>query len=183
MMTQETLWKIDLTASEISFKVRHLLWSTIEGRFNIFTAEMRSADIDRFLDARFEVLVDIYSIDTGETDRDEHLKSMDFLHADQHPEMAITATGLTHLEGDHYRLPAQVTIKGVTRTIVFDVLFGGEAAKDGFGNFRLEFEVKGSIDRKDFGVNYSILGEGGNLVVAEEVQLYGRLQFVRDMAS
>lgn len=182
MTTSDTLWKADAAASEISFKVKHLLLATVSGSFNLFKAEMRAADLDRFLDARFEALIDVYSIDTGETDRDEHLKSADFLNADMHPEIAITAAGLTPIEGDRYRLPAHLTIKGVTRPVVFDVLFGGEAAKDGFGNFRLEFELKSTIARKDFGINYSILGEGGSLVVAEEVQLYARLQFVRVLA-
>jgi len=177
----DTLWKVDNAASDISFKVKHLVVATIPGHFSMFKAEMRAADLDRFLDAKFEVLIDVFSIDTGETDRDEHLKSADFLHADMHPEIAVTASGLTHIEGDRYRLPAQLTIKGVTQSVVFDVLFGGEAAKDGFGNFRLEFEFKTTIGRKDFGINYSILGEGGSLVVAEDVQLYARLQFVRVM--
>lgn len=173
-----TYWEIDPAHSEIHFKIKHLVISTVTGAFRIFSGTLENDDPENFENARIEVTLDVYSIDTNETDRDEHLKSPEFFDADQFPEIKFRSSSFTHKNGDHYDLTGNLTLKGITRQVALEVLFGGEA-KDGFGKFRAGFEVSGTIRRKDFGLVYEGITEGGGLVLGEDVKLAANIQFVR----
>lgn len=173
-----TFWEIDPAHSEVHFKIRHLVISTVTGAFRIFSGTLENDDNESFENARVAFTLDVYSIDTNETDRDEHLKSPEFFDADQFPEIHFKSTSFHHKSGDHYDLAGNLTLKGVTRPVTLEVLFGGEA-KDGFGNFRAGFEVSGTINRKDFGLAYNGVTEAGGLVVGDEVKLAANVQFVR----
>lgn len=173
-----TYWEIDPAHSEIHFKIKHLVISTVTGAFRIFNGTLENDDPENFEHARITAVIDVYSIDTNETDRDEHLKSAEFFNADAFPEIRFESTSFTHKQGDHYDLAGNLTVKGVTKPVVLEVLFGGEA-KDGFGKFRAGFEVNGTIRRKDFGLVYEGITEAGGLVLGEDVKLAANIQFVR----
>lgn len=173
-----TYWEIDPAHSEIHFKIKHLVISTVTGAFRIFSGTLENDDPENFENARIAVTIDVYSIDTNETDRDEHLKSAEFFDADQFPEIKFKSSAFTHKNGDHYDLTGNLTLKGITRQVTLEVLFGGEA-KDGFGRDRAGFEVNGTIRRRDFGLTYNGITEAGGLVVGDDVKLAANIQFVR----
>lgn len=171
-------WILDLAHSDIQFKIRHLLIANISGHFRVFSGIMYAGK-DDFTDAEFKLTVDIYSVDTNNTERDEHLKSPDFFNADYYPEMEFVSQSFNHVEGDNYKLTGSITIKGITKTVTFDVLFGGEA-KDGFGNMRAGFDISGEIDRTEFNIHSKETTEAGGLVLGEDIKLHANIQFIKE---
>lgn len=170
-------WVIDLAHSEIHFKIRHLVISNITGAFRKFEGRFVTGDHDNFNDAYFTLKIDVYSIDTYNRDRDEHLKSADFFDADTYPEIEFLSSSFTHIEGDKHQLAGDLTIKGVTRQVTLDVLFGG-IAKDGFGIDRAGFEITGTINRNDFNIHANDVTEAGGLVLGENIKLQANVQFI-----
>ncbi|MGQ2982533.1 YceI family protein [Flavobacterium sp.] len=172
-------WTIDPAHSELEFKIRHLVISTITGKFRIFSGTMVTARHDDFGNAIFTLEADVYSIDTNNRDRDEHLKSPDFFNADAFPKIEFKSTSFVHVEGDEHKLTGLLTIKGITKEVVLDVLFGGEA-KDGFGISRAGFEINGVINRNDFDIHSADVTEAGGLVLGEDIRLHANIQFTND---
>ena len=174
MATQH--WILDPAHSDISFKIRHLVISTVSGTFNIFSGRFVTPQHDSFSAAYFTLNIDVYSIDTNNRDRDDHLKSPDFFNADEFPEIEFLSTEFNHIDGDNYTLTGDITIKGISKQVTLDVLFGGEA-KDGFGIMRAGFEITGTINRTDFGIHSADVTEAGGLVLGEDIKLHANLQF------
>ena len=172
-------WVIDPAHSEVHFKIRHLVISTITGSFKVFSGTMVTPEHDKFDNAFFTINIDVYSIDTNNRERDEHLKSADFFSADDYPEIVFRSKSFVHHDGDHYKLTGDFTIKGVTRTVTLNVLFGGQA-KDGFGISRAGFEITGEINRNDFNIHSSDVTEAGGLVIGEDIKLHANLQFTNE---
>jgi polyisoprenoid-binding protein YceI len=173
-------WVIDPAHSEIQFKIRHLVISTITGSFRVFSGTMATPQHDDFTNASFALKIDVYSIDTNNTQRDEHLKSADFFEADTYPEIIFQSSDFKHIEGDEHELTGALTIKDVTKTVVLNVLFGGEA-KDGFGINRAGFEITGTINRNDFNIHASDVTEAGGLVLGEDIKLHANIQFTNEV--
>ena len=178
MATQH--WVLDPAHSEIHFKIRHLVISTITGSFNIFSGRLTTPQHDDFSNAYVTLKIDVYSIDTNNTQRDEHLKSADFFDADQYPEIEFLSTDFRNIEGDKHTLTGKLTIKDVTKTVTLDALFGGEA-KDGFGINRAGFEITGTINRNDFNIHADDVTEAGGLVIGEDIKLYANIQFTNEV--
>jgi polyisoprenoid-binding protein YceI len=172
-------WTLDLAHSDIHFKIRHLVISTITGSFRIFSGTLVTPKHDDFQEAYFTMMIDVYSIDTNNRDRDEHLKSPDFFNADAYPQIEFRSTSFTQIEGDKHELKGQLTIKDITKDVVLDVLFGGEA-KDGFGINRAGFEITGTINRNDFDIHSADVTEAGGLVLGEDIKLHANIQFTND---
>lgn len=172
-------WVLDLAHSEIHFKIRHLVIANITGAFNIFSGALETKQHDNFNDASINFSIDVYSIDTNNTTRDEHLKSDDFFNADIYPQIDFQSTSFIHIEGDKYKLAGNVTIKGITKAVTLDALFGGEA-KDGFGINRAGFEITGTINRNDFGIHAPDVTEGGGLVLGEDIKMHANIQFTNE---
>ncbi len=171
-------WNIDPDHSSIEFKVRHLLISNISGNFTIFNGKMKTEN-DDFETAQMAVSIDVYSFNTNNIERDEHIKSADFLNADRFPEITIISKSLKNIKGDHYQLFTEMTVKDVTQEVIFDVTFGGQA-KDGFGRVKAGFELSGTINRKDFNILHDQKNEVGNLVVGEEIKIHANIEFDKD---
>ncbi|QEE51202.1 YceI family protein [Flavobacterium alkalisoli] len=171
-------WILDLSHSDIQFKIRHLVIANISGYFRAFSGTMYAGK-DDFTDAEFKLTVDVYSVDTNNVERDEHLKSADFFNADYYPEMEFVSQSFNHIDGDRYDLTGNITIKGITRPITFKVLFGGEA-KDGFGNMRAGFDITGEVNRNDFDIHSNDTTEAGGLVLGEEIKMHANIQFVKE---
>jgi len=168
-----TKWTIDPTHSEVSFKVKHLVISTVTGSFQKFEGYAESPNGD-FSGAKVEFTADINSINTNQSDRDAHLKSGDFFDAEKYPQLKFT-NGV--LQGNVLR--GDLTIKEVTKPIEFEVDHGG-VAEDPYGNTKAGFELEGKISRKEFGLTWSAVTEAGSVVVGDQIRLLASVQLVKN---
>jgi polyisoprenoid-binding protein YceI len=178
-MSTDTLtkWTIDTAHSEITFKVKHLVISTVTGKFNEFDAAIET-DNDEFENAVITFEAAIESINTGNEDRDNHLKSDDFFNAAEYPKMSFTSTSFRKTGDGEYKLTGDLTIRGNTKTIELDAEYGGTVV-DPFGNTKAGFEVSGKINRKEFGLKWGAVTEAGSVVVSDDVKLNLNVQFTR----
>ncbi|MEQ9468419.1 MAG: YceI family protein [Ekhidna sp.] len=171
----KTQWKIDPTHSEVQFKVKHLVISTVTGTFKNFEGALETENED-FDGAEASFSLDARSIDTNVADRDNHLKSDDFFAVDTYPN--ITFQGQLRKSGSDYKLVGPLTIKDVTKDVELDVELGGTMV-DGYGQNKAGFEINGKINRKEFGLTWSMVTEAGGVVVGDEVKLHLNIQLVQ----
>ena len=169
----KTKWKIDGAHSEIGFKVKHMMISTVRGHFDDFTASVESNG-DDFSNAEISFTAKTASIHTNNNDRDNHLKSDDFFNAEQYPELTFTSKSF-----DGNTLVGDLTIRDVTKEVTLDVEFNGVAV-DPYGQTKAGFELEGKINRKDFNLTWSAVTEAGSIVVADEVKLAVAVQFIKE---
>ena len=174
--TTKTTWAIDPTHTEVQFKVKHLVISTVTGFFKKFSGAIES-DGDDFDGASANFSLDINSIDTNQADRDKHLKSADFFAAEEHPTMDFSGE-LKKVSGNDYKLIGDLTIRGNTKMVEMDVEYGG-TMDDPYGNTKSGFEINGKINRKDFGLNCNAVTEAGGIVVSDEVKIHLNVQVVK----
>lgn len=175
--TTTTLWKIDPTHSEVQFKVKHLVISTVTGNFNSFDGSIETQG-DNFEGASVSFEADIDSISTNNEDRDQHLKSEDFFDAENHPKLTFKAISLEKTRDSQYKLTGDLTIRGTTKKVELDVIHGG-TVEDPYGNTKAGFEVTGTINRQKFGLTWSAVTEAGNVMVGDEVKLILNVQLVQ----
>ena len=168
----KTKWNIDPTHSEISFKVKHMMISTVTGSFEKFDASIES-ESDDFINADFNFSAQIDSINTKNSNRDTHLKSDDFFNAEAYPQMTFKSHSF-----DGSTLEGELTIRDITKTISLDVDFNGIAV-DPYGQTKVGFEVTGSINRKDFNLTWNAVTEAGSIVVSDTIKLIVDLQFTK----
>jgi polyisoprenoid-binding protein YceI len=178
-MATMTKWVLDPAHSEILFKVKHMMIANVRGEFRKFNAEASSNGID-LIGSSVKADIDASSIFTNANDRDTHLKSGDFFDVENHKELTFTGTSYTKADEDKYLLKGDLTIKGVTKEVVFDVEFGG-VNKDPWGNEKAGFSLNGKINRKDFGLNWNTALEAGGLLVGEEVKISAEVQLVKQV--
>lgn len=171
-----TKWVLDPTHSEVQFKVKHLVISTVSGFFKSFEGSL-TTDSEDFENAKVEFSLDVNSIDTNQEQRDGHLKSAEFFDSEKHPKISFTSTSLTK-DGDDYKLKGNLTIKDVIKPVSLDVEYGGSAA-DFYGNTKAGFEVTGKINRKEFGLTWDGVTEAGSIVVGEDIKLIINVQFAK----
>ena len=171
-----TQWALDPTHSELQFKVKHLMITTVTGSLKTISATLASEG-DDFEGAKVSFEAEISSIDTGNTDRDNHLKSGDFFDAEQFPKVTFESTSVTK-DGDDYILNGNLTIKDTTKPVKLNAEFGG-IATDPWGNTKAGFTLSGKINRTDFGLTWNAALETGGVMVSEEVKIAGELQFVK----
>jgi len=176
MEAVKTNWLIDPMHSEVHFKVKHLVISTVTGTFKSFAGSMESENED-FQDAAIEFILDVNSIDTNQEQRDGHLKSADFFDAEQFPKISFKSTSFKKV-GDEYELVGDLTLKNVSKPVKFNVEYGGSAT-DFYGNNKAGFEVSGKISRKEFGLTWDGITEAGAIVVADDIKLQINVQFVK----
>jgi polyisoprenoid-binding protein YceI len=169
-----TTWAIDTMHSEISFKVKHLVITTVTGKFKNFSGKVVSGN-DDFTGAQIEFSADVNSIDTGAEARDGHLKSPDFFDAAGFPEISFKSTSFTR-KGDQYELVGDLTIKGVTKSVSLEVDYLGTNKDPFYGKTKAGFELNGKIQRKDFGLQWDVLTETGGAVVSNDVKLHLNIQ-------
>jgi polyisoprenoid-binding protein YceI len=171
-----TKWGIDTTHTEVQFKVKHLVISTITGTFKKFSGSLESESED-FDGASVTFSLDVNSIDTNQSDRDAHLKSPDFFAAEQYPTVDFNGI-LKKVSGSDYKLEGELTMRGTTKEVVLDVEFGGTTV-DPWGNTKAGFEINGKVNRKDFGLSWNALTEAGGMVVSEEVKIHINAELAR----
>ena len=163
------LWKIDPTHSEINFKVKHLVISTVTGNFNSFDATIETNKAD-FSDAKIKFDADINSINTKNEQRDAHLKSVDFFDAQNHPKMTFVSTSVNQTSDYELQVKGFLTIRGVKKEIMLNVIYNGTVT--GFAGTEVAgFEVRGKINRFEYGLQWNALTEAGGVVVSNEVKI------------
>lgn len=171
-------WKIDTAHSEVKFKVKHLVVSTVTGGFDKFSATVESSKPD-FSDAVITFEADVDSISTKNEGRDGHLKSPDFFDAANHPKISFVSKSFKPVSGDEYELSGDLTIRGVTKPIKLNVTYNGTVKGFG-GSFDVAaFEVTGKINRQDYGLKWSALTESGGIVVGDDVKIEVFAEFVK----
>ena len=179
-MAKQT-WVLDPTHSELQFKIRHLMISTVSGQFNGFKATVKTDD-DDFTNARvhFETAVD--SISTNNEQRDAHLKNGDFFDAEKYPVITFDSERMEKIAEDEYKLYGTLTLRGISKKITLNTEFGG-LTKDPWGNTRTGFSVSGKINRQDFGMSFGTVSETGGLLLGDDVKINANVQFVKEAVA
>jgi len=174
-------WALDPTHSELQFKIKHLMISTVSGQFNEFKATVSTDDND-FTTARvhFEATVD--SISTNNEQRDAHLKNGDFFDAEKYPVLTFDSERMEKVAEDEYKLHGTLTMRGVSKKISLNAEFGG-ITKDPWGNTRTGFSITGKINRQDFGVSFGAVSETGGLLLGDDVKINANVQFVKEAVA
>lgn len=173
--TKTTSWVIDPTHSDVQFKIRHLVISTVTGAFKKFEGSAAVPHDDKFDEADIRFRIDVDSVDTNQEARDAHLKNADFFDVERYPHIEFRSTSFTRKNGAAYELKGLLSMHGETREVVLDAEYGG-TEKDLYGNTKVGFEVSGKINRKEFGLTYNALTEAGGLALGEDVKLLANLQ-------
>ncbi|MBB6002766.1 YceI family protein [Arcicella rosea] len=171
-----TIWAIDPSHSEVQFKVKHLVITTVTGNFKEFSGTVEAGDDFENAKIAFEAKID--SINTNSEQRDGHLKSADFFEAEKYPILSFTSTKFVKTDDEEFELVGDLTIKDVTKSVKLSVEYGGTAT-DPWGNVKAGFELTAKINRKDFGLTWNAPTEAGGVLVSEEVKLIANIQLVK----
>lgn len=175
----DTFWKIDPAHSEIQFKVKHLMITTVTGYFRRFDLVVETEDEDFTQAKRIEFTADAGSIDTNSEQRDTHLRSADFFDVEKFGEIRFQGKALER-SGEDYKLTGDLSIRGVTKPITVDVHFAGIVI-DPYGQTKAGFEVEGKISRKEFGLVWNAMTEAGQVVVGDDVRLLSEIQLIKQV--
>lgn len=165
-------WLLDTTHSEISFKVKHMMISTVTGHFEDFQATAKTNG-DDFNGASLNFSAKTASINTKNKDRDAHLQSDDFFNSEKFPEMTFVSKSFN---GD--KLVGDLTIRDITKEVTLEAELNGIAV-DPYGQTKAGFEIKGEISRKDFNLTWNAVTEAGSVVVSDKVKLVVDVQFIK----
>ena len=169
-MKNETKWSVDQAHTEITFKVRHLMIAHVKGSFKTFDASIYTKGKD-FTTADIDLWIDTASITTGNTDRDEHLKGVDFFDVKKHKQITFTSNTIANAdaEGSH-ELWGELTMKGITRNVKLNVVFGG-IVHDPWGNEKAGFTVTGIINRSHWELNWNTVVETTGVMVSDDIHI------------
>lgn len=177
-MENRTRWSIDPAHSEMGFKVKHLMISYVKGTFNDFESSIYTIG-DDFTTAEISVWMDPSSVDTGDNKRDKHLVSPEFFDATNYKEISFNDGKLERsAKGEKLELTGNLSIKGITKKVKFDVEYGGKR-KDPWGNEKVGFSITGKINRKDWGLTWNTLLEAGGEMIGEEVIINCEVQLIK----
>jgi polyisoprenoid-binding protein YceI len=172
-----TKWVLDPTHSEIQFKVKHLMISTVTGQFKQFTASIETQG-DDFSTAKTHFAADISSISTNNEQRDAHLNNSDFFDAENHPQLIFEGDRLEKIDAENYKLYGTLTMKGTSQKVILDAEFGG-TTQDPWGHTRVGFSVSGKINRADYGISFGMVSETGGLLLGDEIKINVNAQFIK----
>ncbi|MCC7298919.1 MAG: YceI family protein [Bacteroidia bacterium] len=175
--TSTTKWALDPTHSEVHFKIRHLMISTVTGAIGKFEGSAETNG-DDFTNAKVNFSADSSSITSGDAQRDGHLATADFFDHANHPNLTFESTSFEKVSEGNYTMNGNLTIKGTTKLVALNVEFAG-IATDPWGNVKAGFNVTGSINRKDFGVNWNAALETGGFLLADEVKINCEVQLAK----
>ena len=170
-------WQIDSAHSHVQFSVRHMMISTVRGRFNTFSGTVEF-DEDNPTSSTVDVVIDVASIDTREQQRDDHLRSPDFFDAANFPDMMFKSKRIEQTGGKNGRMIGDLTIKDITKEVTLDVEYAGQA-KSPWGTTSAGFAASGSIDRKDFGLNWNQVLETGGILVGDAIKIDIEVELIK----
>jgi polyisoprenoid-binding protein YceI len=177
-MQQTTKWVYDFSHTKIGFSVRHFGITEVDGFFRNFEA-IASSSTNDFSDLEVELHIDMDSVDTNDGQRDAHLKSGDFFESEKFPVMTFKSTRLEPIANGNYKMHGDLTIKGITKTVVLDMEFAGIVPKDPFGNTKAGFFISGKINRKDWGITWNAALDHGGVAVSEAVKISCPVQLLK----
>jgi polyisoprenoid-binding protein YceI len=160
-------WSVDPAHSSVEFSAKHLGIATVRGVFNEFEG---SFEVGEDGSARARGTVKVLSIDTNEDQRDDHLRSEDFFHAEVHPELTFESTEIRPLDGDAFLIHGDLTMRGVTRPIVLEAELQGTEI-DPWGNERVALEARGQLNRRDWNMTFNQALGSGNMLVSDKIKL------------
>lgn len=172
-----TTWVIDPMHSEVQFKVKHLMISTVTGLFSHYEGKLEIAG-DDFEDATITFSADMNSIDTGNEQRDGHIKSAEFFDTEKFPKMTFTSTNMKKTGDDTYQLVGDLTMHGVTKSVTLKAEYGGQM-QDFYGQTKAGFEMTGTLNRKDFDLSWGGVTEAGGVVLSDDVRLVMNIQVTK----
>ena len=178
----KTKWLSDPAHSEVQFKVKHLMITTVTGYFRHFSVEVETEEDDFSQANIIKFTADINSIDTNNSQRDTHLKSGDFFDAGVHPQVEFTGKSFKKLDEETYELHGDLTIRGATQPITLDVEYGGMVT-DPYGQIKAGFTVNGKIRRKDFGLTWNAVTEAGQVVVGNDIKVHAEVQLIKQVSE
>jgi polyisoprenoid-binding protein YceI len=179
--TRLSTWRLDPMHSSVEFSVKHLMMTTVRGRFKGVQATL-TADEEHPEGCSAEAEIQVASIDTGAPDRDAHLRGPDFFDADRYPTIRFRSTrveGIARKEGDRFRVAGDLTIRDTTMEVVLDCVFEGRG-QDPWGKERAGFSASTEIDRREWGLRWNQAIETGGVMVANKVRIELEVQFVKD---
>ncbi|MCA1030911.1 YceI family protein [Bacillus timonensis] len=165
----KTKWNVDSSHSSVDFAVKHMMIANVKGTFNSFEASI-DADPTDLTTADIAFTVDVASIDTRNSDRDNHLRSADFFDVENHSTLTFNATEIVKTDEGEYDVTGELTIRGTTRTETFTVVFEGQG-KDPWGNERVGFSAEGKIKRSDYGLTYNAVLETGGVLIGDQIKI------------
>jgi polyisoprenoid-binding protein YceI len=161
-------WDIDVSHSDVGFSIRHLMLSKVRGRFNEFSGTFVTAESP--LDSTVEATIDLASIDTGNADRDAHVRSSDFFDVENHTTLTYKSTGV-RVDDDGFVVDGDLTLRGITKSVPLHLEINGFSPTTPFGDTRAGFTATGEIDRSDFGVSFNMPLEGGGVGLGNKVRI------------
>ncbi|MFV5703274.1 YceI family protein [Flavobacterium sp. XS2P12] len=170
-------WAIDPTHSEIGFKVKHMMFTNVSGKFNVFEATIENEN-DQFETSKISFNTDVNSISTGNTDRDNHLISADFFDTENYPLLTFNSTEIKKINDGLFQINGDLSIHGVTKNISLEAEYSG-LMKDPWGNTKAGLSLNGKINRKDFGLTWNASLETGGVLVGEEIKLTSEIQLIK----
>lgn len=171
-------WKLDPAHSVAEFKVKHMMISNVKGSFTGLTGTLVEDKNDPTR-STVEAAIDIATLNTGDAQRDAHLKGADFFHHEQHPQMTFNSTRVEKKGDDEYTVTGDLTLHGTTKPVTFKVEGPSTPTKDPWGNTRIGLSATAKINRKDFGLSWNAALETGGVLVGEDVQITIDAEFIQ----
>ena len=173
-----TTWKLDPAHSVAEFKVKHMMISNVKGTFTGLSGTLQLDEIDRTHSA-VEASINVNTINTGDAQRDGHLKSADFFDAEKYPAITFKSTNIDSTGGPDYEVTGDFTLRGVTKPVILKVEDVSTPSKDPWGNQRIGLSATTKINRKDFGLGWNAALETGGVLVGEDVTITLEAQFIK----
>jgi polyisoprenoid-binding protein YceI len=173
-------WKLDPAHSEVLFKVKHLMITTVTGSFKEFDLEVETESDDFTTAKKIEFTANISSINTNNEQRDTHLKSADFFNAEEDSQVHFIGKKYD-AKGNEVKLQGDLTIRGTTKPVTLNVEFGGIIV-DPYGQTKAGFTVNGKISRKEFGLTWNAVTEAGQIVVSDNITIHAEVQLVKQVS-
>lgn len=174
---ETTKWTLDAAHSELQFKIKHMMISTVTGQFKDFNAVLETED-DDFTKAKIRLTAEVKSISTNNEQRDTHLRTGDFFDAENHPQLIFESEKMEKIDDENYKLHGVLEMRGTRKPVVLDVEFGG-IMQDPYGLTRAGFSVRGKVNRRDFGVSFSIVSETGGILLGDDVVINASAELVK----
>ena len=169
-------WEIDPTHSEVHFKIKHLEIASLTGRFNKISGTAEAEE--DFENSEFSFTANVDSIDTNDQKRDDHLKSVDFFDAEKFPKITFHSTKFKRIGHSTFELIGKLTIKEITKPTILEIKYGGTNI-DPWGNTKAGLELKGKINRRDFGLVWNAAIETGGFLISEEVKISANIELLK----
>lgn len=176
-MSVNTKWAIDPAHSEIGFKVKHMMFTNVSGKFTSFNTNIETVE-DDFSQSKIQFEADVNSVSTGNADRDGHLLGADFFDAVQYPKITFEGKSFRKVDDGDYELTGDLTLHGVTKPVKLSAEYGG-LMKDPWGNIKAGFSIAGKINRKDWGLAYNAVLDNGGILLSEDVKLNMEIQLIK----